>query len=72
MVTACFMSDHRLDEIEARYILLERTVQELSDVIWRQQQELDALRQVTHHLKDRLEAEPGLVDPTRVDSPPHY
>jgi SlyX protein len=66
------MSDPRLDEIEARYSLLEKTVQELSDVIWRQQQELDALRQLTHRLRDRLEADPGLVDATRADRPPHY
>ena len=66
------MSEHRLDELEVRYSHLERTVQELSDVVWRQQQELDALRELAQRLKNRVEAEPGLVDATAVERPPHY
>ena len=66
------MSEHRLDELEVRYSHLEKTVQELSDVIWRQQRELDLLRELVGRLKSRMEIEPGLVDATRVDPPPHY
>lgn len=66
------MSDHRLDELEARYAHLEHTVSELSEVIWRQQRELDALKEHFSSLQDRLAADPGLVDATRQDKPPHY
>ena len=66
------MSDHRLDELEARYAQLEHTVSELSEVIWRQQRELDALKEHFSALQDRLAADPGLVDATRQDKPPHY
>lgn len=66
------MSEGRLDELEVRYTHLEKTVQELSDVIWRQQQELDLLRDLVERLKGRLDADPGLVEAGRVDRPPHY
>jgi len=66
------MSEHRLNELEVRYSHLENTVQELSEVVWRQQQELDALRELVQRLQGRVETDPGLVDANRVDRPPHY
>ena len=66
------MSERRLDELEARYSQLENTMKELSDVLWRQQKDLDLLKQLVRQLSQRLEADPGLVDPTRVEPPPHY
>lgn len=66
------MSESRLDELEARSAQLERTVNELSEVLWRQQQALDALAEQLGKLHERLDADPGLVDATRQDRPPHY
>lgn len=66
------MSDRRVDELEVRYSLLEKTVQELSEVLWRQQQELDAMKELLQRLQGRLEAGPGLVDASAVERPPHY
>lgn len=66
------MSETRLDELEARYAQLEHTLGELSDVVWRQQRELDALKEQLGKMQDRFAADPGLVDGTRQDKPPHY
>ena len=66
------MTGRRLDELEVRYSLLEKTVGELSDVVWRQQQEIDELRELISELKDRVGEAPGLVDMGRVEKPPHF
>ena len=66
------MSESRLDELEARYAQLEHTLSELSDVVWRQQRELDLLQEQLGQLKAKLATDPGLVDATRQDKPPHY
>jgi SlyX protein len=66
------MSDPRVDELEIRYSQLDRLVHELSDVIWRQQRELDSLRELTKQLRDKLQSDPGLVDASRNERPPHY
>jgi SlyX protein len=66
------MSESRLDELEARYTQLEHTLSELSEVVWRQQRELDLLHEQLGQLRARLGAEPGLVDATRQEKPPHY
>lgn len=65
------MLEKRLDELEARYAQLEHTVEELSGVVYRQQREIDALRDALARLKDKFAAEPELVDATRQDRPPH-
>lgn len=66
------MDDNRLANLEVKCAHLEKTVSELSEVVWRQQQEFDALKEGYRQLKHRLEAEPGLVDASRQDVPPHY
>lgn len=66
------MSDTRLENLEVKCAHLEKLVQELSEVLWAQQRELDALREQVRGVKDRLAAEPGLVDAGRHDVPPHY
>lgn len=66
------MSEKRLDELEARYAQLEHTVEELSQVVYRQHRELDALKDALAKLQDKFDAGPGLVDATRQDKPPHY
>lgn len=66
------MSDTRLENLEVKCAHLEKLVQELSEVLWAQQRELDALREQVRGVRDRLAAEPGLVDASRQDVPPHY
>ena len=63
---------NRLTELEVRYAHLEKLIEDLSEVVYRQQREVDALKETTRHLRDKLAAEPGLVDPSRQDRPPHY
>lgn len=64
----------RLEALELKLAYLERANQELDDVVYRQQQELDALRARVARLADRLQA---FVEGPRDDSaagekPPHY
>jgi len=64
--------DERLIELEARYMQLENTVQQLSEVMYRQQRQLDALNEVLERVRQKLGGDPGLVDASRDDKPPHY
>lgn len=66
------MSETRLSDLEVKCAYLEKTLSELSEVVWRQQRELDALKDGYRGLKDRLNAEPGLVDAAITERPPHY
>jgi SlyX protein len=66
------MDEHRVEELEVRYSHLEKLVQELSEVVWRQQRELDHFRERVKQVAERMEAEPGLVDASRNERPPHY
>jgi uncharacterized coiled-coil protein SlyX len=63
----------RLETLEFKIAHLERAVQELSDVVYRQQQQLDgalALHQRLRQQLDELEGRTG--DATPVEIPPHY
>jgi SlyX protein len=66
------MSEQRLADLEVKCAYLEKTVSELSEVMWRQQRELDLLRDAYKGLKERVSADPGIVDASRNDRPPHY
>ncbi len=63
-------SDERVVELEVKYAHLERTVSELNEVLYRQQRELDALKETLRRLQDK--SEPGLVDASAQEKPPHY
>lgn len=66
-------TDDRIEALEFKVAHLERTTQELSDVIYRQQQQIDALASVNRQLLDQLESlEAKGADPDRVEIPPHY
>jgi SlyX protein len=61
----------RLVDLEVRISFQESTIEELSSVVRRQQQEIDALMQKIEILRDRLiNPEPG-IDPAQT-KPPHY
>ena len=65
--------DRRLEDLEVKLAHLERGLQELSDVVVRQQQEMEALQRANTRLAEQLAT--GVSDPeaaTRVEIPPHY
>jgi SlyX protein len=63
----------RIDALEFKVTHLERALQELSDVVYRQQREFDALRDGNQQLREQLQQlEERGGDPNRVEIPPHY
>ena len=64
----------RLDQIEEKLAHLERAVNELSDVVARQQKELDRATDRHHRLVDKLAAMESDFGPsaTAEEKPPHY
>jgi SlyX protein len=64
----------RFEILETKLAHLEHTVNALSDVIARQQREIDAARERLRHLAERLagfEAPQG-ASPSSEETPPHY
>ena len=66
--------DDRLIELESRVAFQEHTLQELNDVIVRQQREIDALRRELEALRAQLKTlAPALVAGRGEETPPpHY
>ena len=64
--------EERIIELELRFTEQQAFVQELSDVLIHQQRELNLLRETVQVLRKKLEAEPGMVDATANERPPHY
>lgn len=63
----------RIEALEFKVAHLERALQELSDVLYRQQREIDALRaQETDLLEQVRQLSDRDVDPMRIEIPPHY
>lgn len=63
----------RLESVEFKIAHLERAVQELSDVIYRQQQQIDATLAMNQRLREQLEdieSRAGGASPD--ETPPHY
>ena len=63
----------RLETVEIKLAHLERALQELSDVVYRQQQQLDAALAMNQRLRLQIEEIDGRgADATAVEIPPHY
>ncbi|MDH4167620.1 MAG: SlyX family protein [Gammaproteobacteria bacterium] len=63
----------RIDTLEFKVAHLERALQELSDVVYRQQRELYSLRDRNQRLLEQVQQlEERGGDPNRVEVPPHY
>jgi SlyX protein len=68
------MSGEALERLESKIAFLERASQELSDVLYRQQQQIEDLRQRLAALQGRMEAVQVEQRPPSLDDekPPHY
>ena len=67
------MADERIELLEFKVAHLEQAMQELSDVLYRQQREIAALRARGQQLFEQLrQMEDRGGDPSRVEIPPHY
>ena len=63
----------RIETLEFKVAHLERALQELSDVLYRQQLELDSVRDMNRQLADQLQRQGADgADGNREEIPPHY
>ena len=64
----------RLDQIEIKLAHLERALNELNDVVIRQQREIELLTARNRQLKDQLESleAGGGASADTFEKPPHY
>jgi len=68
------MENEALERVQIKIAYLERANAELSDVVFRQQQELQALAAQIRDVADRLQAgqAPERVRNAEDERPPHY
>lgn len=68
------MSSADLERLETKLAFLERANQELSDVVYRQQQELEQLRTKLATLSERVDAlkSADTAYTLEEERPPHY
>ncbi|MCM2357826.1 MAG: SlyX family protein [Geobacteraceae bacterium] len=66
--------EERLADLESRYMQQERTIHELLDAVYRQQQLIDRLGREMEQIREQLNiALPSLVErPEDEEPPPHY
>lgn len=66
--------EQRINELEMRYMHQEHTIQELNEIVCRQEQVLEQLRRDFEALKEQLLAmSPSATrDPDQEVPPPHY
>ncbi len=68
------MNDETVERLELKLAFLERANQELSDAVYRQQQDVDALRLQVRELLGRIESlqEEPTGYTAEQEKPPHY
>ncbi len=64
--------EQRITELEIKASFAEDTLEQLNEVIVRQQAQIDRLIRELVELRDRNSAEPGTPRGLRDDLPPHY
>jgi SlyX protein len=65
--------NERVEALEFKVAHLERALQELSDVLYRQQREIDALMDRNQQLREQVQQlEDRGAEPGGVEIPPHY
>jgi SlyX protein len=62
----------QFEQMQTKIAYLERSVNELSDVVFRQHQELDALARRLQMLIDRLSVPDETPRTPQQERPPHY
>ena len=68
------MNDETLEQIQTKIAFLERAASELSDVVFRQHREIQALEAKVKEVSDRLnsvQSDQG-TRPAEQERPPHY
>jgi uncharacterized coiled-coil protein SlyX len=64
---------NRIEALEFKVAHLERALQELSDVMYRQQREIDGMLELNRQLRTQVEQlETRGADANSVEIPPHY
>lgn len=64
---------NRIEALEFKVAHLERALQQLSDVMYRQQREIDGMLELNRQLRSQLEQlEARGADANSVEIPPHY
>jgi uncharacterized coiled-coil protein SlyX len=68
------MDEETLEEMQVKLAFLERAVSELSDVIFRQHKEIQAVEAKLKAVSDRLDSgQPDeVLRPLEQERPPHY
>jgi len=68
------VEDAALERIESKLAFLERANQELSDVVYRQQREIDVLRAQVAKCREQLDdfRSDGAPESPAEEKPPHY
>jgi len=67
------MHDEPLEQVQSKIVYLERAMAELSDVVFRQHREMQALEAQLKALRERFEGAPADdVRPAEQERPPHY
>ena len=64
---------NRIEALEVKDAHLERALQELSEVMYRQQREIDGMVELNRQLRSQVEQlETRGADASSVEIPPHY
>jgi len=66
------MSDERLNDLEMKIAHQDAQLQELSDVVQKQYDKIDALEAKVGRLLSKIDESGGSGQDTPVDKPPHY
>lgn len=67
------MTDRRLNDLELKFMEQEQSLNDLSDIVNKQWEEIEKLRRQLSRTGDRIESlEESLPDSTPVEKPPHY